>query len=79
MTTYQHPSGVQLINCDCEYCRANEEVILLVYADKPDVADLRPLTVREALRRKLERTPRYGWAVPNRLYGAEINHEGEAI
>lgn len=25
------------------------------------------------------RVPRYGWAIPNRLYGAQINADGEVI
>jgi hypothetical protein len=51
------------VNCDCENCRPS--------------APMNVLTVRESMRRSLDR--KLALSVPNRLYGVEINERGEAI
>jgi hypothetical protein len=75
MTAYQHPPGVQLINCDCEHCRAAAEAVRVVYANRFEITNRRPETYYRAIYAS-DGSPQ---VVPNRLYGAEINHEGEAI
>lgn len=75
MTTYQHPRGVQLINCDCEYCQRAVRPIVLEFIDAPERCTQCGSRGMERYCSRLT----CGMPVPNRLYGAEINHEGDAI
>lgn len=75
MTTYDHPEGVQLINCDCPSCTSASSMFIRTWGGAANLSAAN-LSVGEICAAKLCMPPQ---PVPNRLYGAEINHEGDAI
>jgi hypothetical protein len=69
MKRYENPDFVTLINCGCERCKPLSPAGFIRTWGEPDADGyVCGLTL-----------PPPDQDVPNRLYGATINHEGDAV